>query len=314
MTQPDAQGVLRIATRRSPLALWQAEHVAERLRACHPGLEIALLPMTTQGDRQLAQSLATSGGKGLFVKELEQAMLDGRADIAVHSMKDVPAHLPEGLDLQAILPAEDPRDAFVSHHWDEPAALPHGARVGTASLRRRSQLAVMRPDLRIEVLRGNVNTRLGRLDAGDFDAIMLACAGLRRLGMAERIRSALPVESFVPACAQGIIGVEARSGDARVAALLAPLHDPVTALRLLAERAFNARLGGACTVPVAAHARVAEGSVHLDGLVASPDGSAWVRDQRSASAAEAEACGTALAESLLAAGARDILARLDIHP
>lgn len=306
-------GGLRIATRRSPLALWQAEHVAGRLRKQHPQLHVELVPMTTSGDRQLAGSLATSGGKGLFVKELEAALLEGRADIAVHSMKDVPAQMPEGLALTTVLAGEDPRDAFVSNRWGDLTQLPQAAIVGTASLRRQSQLKALRPDLQIETLRGNVNTRLARLDAGDFDAILLACAGLRRLDMAARIRSALDPEHFVPACAQGIIGIEARTGDAATDALLAGLHDADTALRLRAERAFNARLGGACTVPVAGHARFDGTHIHLDGLVASPDGRRVVRDRLSAERADAAACGVALAERLLGRGARAILAEMDIH-
>ena len=251
MTSSAAEAqALRIATRRSPLALWQAEFVAARLRAAHPSLQVSLVPMTTQGDRELSRSLATSGGKGLFVKELEVAMLEGRADIAVHSMKDVPAQLPDGLRITTVLPAEDPRDAFVSHSVARLSDLPQRARVGTASLRRQSQLLAMRPDLQIETLRGNVNTRLQRLDDGDFDAIMLACAGLRRLEFGARIREALDPAQFVPACAQGIIGIEARADDTATLAALAPLHDVDTATRLAAERSFSARLGGACTVPV----------------------------------------------------------------
>ncbi|MCK5770577.1 hydroxymethylbilane synthase [Algiphilus sp.] len=305
-------GVLRIATRRSPLAMWQAEHVAERLRTAHPALGVELLPMTTQGDRELSRSLATSGGKGLFVKELELAMLEGRADIAVHSMKDVPAQLPDGLALTAILAAENPRDAFVSNRHDGLDALPRGARVGTASLRRQSQLKALRPDLVIEVLRGNVNTRLKRLDDGDFDAILLACAGLERLGFHDRIREALDPATFVPACAQGIIGIESRDDEA-LRARLAPLHDSPTAIRLAAERAFSARLGGACTVPVAGHARLDGDRIHLDGLVASPDGLSLVRDQCTASAADAADCGHGLAETLLERGARAILADMGIE-
>lgn len=304
---------LRIATRRSPLAMWQAEFVAARLHAAHPELPVRLVPMTTQGDRELSRSLATSGGKGLFVKELEMAMLEGRADIAVHSMKDVPAQLPDGLAIATVLPAEDPRDAFVSNHLARLADLPQGARVGTASLRRQSQLLAMRPDLEIETLRGNVNTRLQRLDDGEFDAIMLACAGLRRLELGTRIREALDPAYFVPACAQGIIGVEVRTADQATLAALAPLHDADTAIRLDAERALSARLGGACTVPVAGHARLREGRIQLDGVVASPDGSQLVRDHIEAAAADAATAGVALAERLLDQGARAILADMGIE-
>ncbi|MHA7833262.1 MAG: hydroxymethylbilane synthase [Algiphilus sp.] len=304
---------LRIATRRSPLALWQAEFVAARLRAAHPELHVSLVPMTTQGDRELSRSLATSGGKGLFVKELEVAMLEGRADIAVHSMKDVPAQLPDGLSIATVLPAEDPRDAFVSHSVARLTELPQGARVGTASLRRQSQLLAMRPDLQIETLRGNVNTRLQRLDDGHFDAIMLACAGLRRLEFGARIREALDPAQFVPACAQGIIGIEARADDAATLALLAPLHDNDTATRLAAERSFSARLGGACTVPVAGHAQLKQGRIALDGVVASPDGRQLVRDRHEGTAADAAVVGVTLAERLLDQGARAILADMGIE-
>ena len=303
---------LRIATRRSALAMWQAEHVATRLREAHPALEVTLLPMTTQGDRELSRSLATSGGKGLFVKELEAAMLEERADIAVHSMKDVPAQLPDGLALTAILAAENPRDAFVSNRFERLDALPQGATVGTASLRRQSQLRAARPDLEIGLLRGNVNTRLRKLDDGEFDAILLACAGLQRLGFDTRIREALDPSAFVPACAQGIIGIESRD-DGKLCDLLAPLHDDPTAIRLAAERAFSARLGGACTVPVAGHARLDGERIHLDGLVASPDGTRLVRGQHSAPAAEAAAMGEALAERLLTEGARAILGDMGIN-
>jgi len=304
---------LRIATRRSPLAMWQAEFVAAHLRSAHPHLAVSLVPMTTQGDRELSRSLATSGGKGLFVKELESAMLEGRADIAVHSMKDVPAQLPEGLAITTVLPAEDPRDAFVSDTIDGLSDLPEGACVGTASLRRQSQLLAMRPDLKIETLRGNVNTRLKRLDDGQFDAILLACAGLRRLEFGARIREALDPAQFVPACAQGIIGIEARADDAATLATLAPLHDAETATRLAAERSFSARLGGACTVPVAGHARLTAGRIQLDGVVASPDGSRLVRDSIECAAEEAAEGGRSLAETLLANGARSILADMGIE-
>lgn len=308
------RALLRIATRRSPLALWQAEHVRARLMAADPSLDVELLPMTTEGDRQLAQSLARVGGKGLFVKELETALLDGRADIAVHSMKDVPAALPPGLILGALLAAEDPRDALVSNAHASLDALPQGARVGTASLRRQAQLRLIRPDLEIDMLRGNVNTRLARLDAGEFDAILLACAGLHRLGYAARIREALDEVRFVPACAQGVLGIECREGDDATRARIDPLHDAPTAIRIAAERSFNARLGGACQVPVAGHAVLDGDRLRLTGLVAAPDGSRAVRDIAEAPLADAAECGLRLAESLLAAGARDILNALGIDP
>ncbi len=304
---------LRIATRESPLALWQAEHVRTRLQAAHPGLEVSLVPMTTSGDQFLSTTLSSAGGKGLFVKELEQAMLEDRADLAVHSMKDVPAHQPQGLALVAFLEGEDPRDAFVSNTCSRLTDLPQGARVGTASLRRQSLLAAQRPDLQIGMLRGNVGTRLRKLDEGQFDAILLACAGLHRLGLSDRIREALDIERFIPAIGQGVIGIEARAGDARTRGLLAVLHDPTSATRLAAERALNERLGGACTVPVAGHAVIADGQVRLRAMVGAPDGSRVVRDEIAGAADEGAALGTRLAERLLAKGGREILAALGIQ-
>lgn len=302
---------LRIATRESPLALWQAEHVKARLEAAHPGLAVTLVPMTTTGDQLLAGPLSQSGGKGLFVKELEAALLDGRADLAVHSMKDVPAQQPEGLMLTAYLEGEDPRDAFVSNHHPTLASLPQGARLGTASLRRQVQAKKLRPDLVVEVLRGNVGTRLRKLDEGQHDAILLACAGLMRLGLDARIRERLDPETFIPAIGQGIVGIECRAGDARTQALLSPLHDAASALRLAAERAFNARLGGACQAPIAGHAtRTADGQLRLVGLVGTPDGSTVLRDEITGAPEAAAALGEALADRLLAAGARDILSAL----
>ncbi|WP_292998814.1 hydroxymethylbilane synthase [Nevskia sp.] len=304
---------MRIATRESPLALWQAEHVKALLESTHPGHAVSLVPMTTQGDQLLDRSLATVGGKGLFVKELESAMLEGRADIAVHSMKDVPAVLPDGLILTAFLAGEDPRDAFVSNRYASLDELPHGAVVGTASLRRQAQLRGLRPDLVVKELRGNVNTRLRKLDEGQYDAILLAAAGLMRLGMHDRIKERFDVARFVPACAQGVVGIECRADDAATRALLAPLHDPYSATRLAAERSLNARLGGACTVPVAGHAVIRDGRLQLTGLVAAPDASRCVRDAIEGDAADATALGRELAERLLAGGAREILATLGIH-
>ncbi|MDB5987670.1 MAG: hydroxymethylbilane synthase [Nevskia sp.] len=304
---------LRIATRQSPLALWQAGHVRALLENLHPELSVELVPMTTAGDQMLDRSLAAVGGKGLFVKELEQALLDGRADLAVHSMKDVPAQLPEGLCLTAFLAGEDPRDAFVSNRYADLAALPQGAHVGTASLRRQAQLRRLRPDLRVGDLRGNVGTRLRRLDAGEFDAILLAHAGLARLGLGARIRQSFDPEVFVPAISQGVIGLECRSDDATTRARLTPLHDITTAIRLAAERAVNARLGGACTVPVAGHAVVNGTRLRLLALVAAPDGSRLVRDEISGPTAQAEQLGAQLAQRLLAAGAREILSDLGVH-
>lgn len=305
--------MLRIATRESPLALWQAEHVRERLRAAHPQVAVTLVPMTTQGDQLLATSLSKAGGKGLFVKELEQALLENRADLAVHSMKDVPAHQPEGLALAAFLSGEDPRDAFVCNHHATLDALPKGARVGTSSLRRQSLLAALRPDLRIGLLRGNVGTRLRKLDEGEFDAILLACAGLMRLGLRERIREALDVQRFIPAIGQGVIGIETRSADARTRELVQVLHDPASAVRLDAERALNARLGGACQVPVAGHAVLSGTSVHLRAMVGMPDGTRVLREEIHGPATQAAALGTALAERLLQHGAREILNGLGIQ-
>ncbi|HUR40269.1 MAG TPA: hydroxymethylbilane synthase [Verrucomicrobiae bacterium] len=301
----------RLATRQSALALWQSEHVAARLRAAHPGIGVTLVPLTTSGDRR-QDSLSTAGGKGLFVKELEEALRDGRADLAVHSMKDVPARQPDGLVLAAFLPGEDSRDAFVSQKYRSLRALPVGAHVGTASLRREAQLRAERPDLKVGLLRGNVGTRLAKLDAGDFDAILLACAGLRRLGLAGRVTEALDVERFVPAIGQGIVGIECRADDAATRARVATLDDVGSATRLSAERALNAALGGSCTVPVAGHAVLAGGRVRLTGLVASPDGTQVVREQAEGAAADAAALGHALAQRLLDGGGRKILHGLGV--
>ncbi len=302
---------LRIATRESPLALWQAEHVQARLLALHSDLSVTLVPMTTTGDQLLAGPLSQSGGKGLFVKELEAALLDGRADLAVHSMKDVPAQQPPGLMLSAYLEGEDPRDAFVSNDHATLISLPPGAKLGTASLRRQVQAKRLRPDLHIEVLRGNVGTRLRKLDEGRHDAILLACAGLMRLGLAHRIRERLDPETFVPAIGQGIVGIECRRDDQRTQGLLAPLNDAASALRLAAERSFNARLGGACQAPIAGHAtRLADGRLRLVGLVGTPDGQTLLREECSGAADEAAQLGIGLADRLLAAGARELLAAL----
>ena len=302
--------LLRIATRKSPLALWQAEHVRTRLLALHPGLQVELLTMSTQGDRILDSPLAKIGGKGLFVKELEQGMLEGRADIAVHSMKDVPAELPEGLCIGAILEREDPQDAFVSNRYASLDELPDGARVGTSSLRRQCQLRARRPDLKILDLRGNVGTRLGKLDAGDYDAIVLACAGLKRLGMASRITAALPPEVMLPAIAQGVVGIECRCDDVAVKNLIEPLNHSVTLQRTQAERAMNATLAGGCQAPVAGYAVIGSAGIELRGLVGRPDGSEIIRAEISGPATTAEALGTALADTLLARGGRQILDEL----
>lgn len=298
---------LRIATRKSPLALWQAEYVRSELQRLHPGLEVELVTFTTQGDKILDVPLAKIGGKGLFVKELEVAMLDGRADIAVHSMKDVPMEFPEGLGLVAIAEREDPRDAFVSNRYASLDALPAGAVIGTSSLRRQCQLRHRRPDLVVRDLRGNVNTRLAKLDAGEYDALLLASAGLKRLGFRDRIRSEIAPETSLPAVGQGALGIEARRDDARVAALVAPLNDADTALRLTAERALNRRLQGGCQVPIAGYAELQGDEIHLRALVGSVDGREIIRDEIRGPRAAAEVLGITLAERLLAAGADRIL-------
>lgn len=299
--------LLRIATRKSPLALWQAEHVRSRLMELHAGLQVELLTMSTQGDRILDSPLAKIGGKGLFVKELEQGMLEDRADIAVHSMKDVPAELPEGLCIGAILEREDPQDAFVSNEFAAVDALPDAARVGTSSLRRQCQLRARRPDLRILDLRGNVGTRLGKLDAGDYDAIVLACAGLKRLGMAARITSAMAPELMLPAIAQGVIGIECRCDDEWVKALIAPLNHEETLQRTTAERAMNATLAGGCQAPVAGYSVINANAIELRGLVGRADGSEIIHGDISGPVQQAAAIGKQLADDLLSRGARPIL-------
>ena len=301
---------LRIATRKSPLALWQAEHVQARLQALHPGLQVELVTMSTRGDRILDSPLSKIGGKGLFVKELEQGMLEGSADIAVHSMKDVPAEFPEGLALGAILQREDPQDAFVSERFESVAALPQGAAVGTSSLRRQCQLRAQRPDLQVLDLRGNVGTRLAKLEAGDYAAIILACAGLKRLGLAQRITRALSPEEMLPAIAQGVIGIECRADDAATHALIDPLNNTDTRYRTLAERAMNATLSGGCQAPVAGYSELDNGILHLRGLVGRPDGSEMIRSEISGPVADAEQLGQQLADDLLARGARPILDEL----
>lgn len=304
------RSTLRIATRKSRLALWQAEHVASRLQAQHPTLTVELVPMSTRGDRILDQPLARIGGKGLFMKELEDGMHAGEADLAVHSMKDVPWRLPDGFELTGITERADPRDAFLSNHYDHLDALPDGARVGTASLRRQCQIAARRPDLQIEVLRGNVQTRLRKLDDGVFDAIILAASGLDRLELSERITRRLPPEESLPAVGQGALGLEILAGDASTAALLDGLRDPETEILLTAERAFNARLEGSCQVPIAAHAVRDGEALFLRGLVGEPDGTRIVRGERRGAPEDAAAIGSDLAGELLENGAREILARL----
>ncbi|NRQ44448.1 hydroxymethylbilane synthase [Rheinheimera sp. YQF-2] len=299
--------LIRIATRKSALALWQAEYVKAELLRHHPQLNVELVPMSTQGDKILDTPLAKIGGKGLFVKELEQAMLDGRADIAVHSMKDVPVEFPPGLMLHTICPRENPQDAFVSNQFKSLAELPQGAVVGTSSLRRQCQLKALRPDLSVRDLRGNVNTRLARLDNGEYAAIILAAAGLIRLGFEARIASLLPVALSLPANGQGAVGIECRSDDIAVQQLLAPLEHSVTRSCVLAERAMNRKLQGGCQVPIGAYAEISGDSLWLRGLVGAVDGSEIIRHELRGPVAEAEQLGTALAEHLLAQGAGRIL-------
>lgn len=301
------KSTVRIATRKSPLALWQAEFVAAELRQAHPGLTVELVTMTTQGDKILDSPLAKIGGKGLFVKELENSLLDGRTDIAVHSMKDVPVELPEGLHLPIICVREDPRDAFVSGHYASLDALPHGARVGTSSLRRQCQLRQHRPDLLIHDLRGNVNSRLDKLDRGDFDAIILAAAGLLRLKFGQRITQTLETGVMLPAVGQGAVGIECRSDDTETLALLQPLNHRDTQIRVAAERAMNHRLEGGCQVPIAGHAELAGNRLTLRGLVGRPDGTALVRGEVSGVADQATHLGITLADDLLSRGAGEIL-------
>jgi|SRR5690554_99214 len=301
---------IKIATRKSLLAMWQAEYVKAELMRHHPGINVELLPIKSRGDKILDVPLAKVGGKGLFVKELEQAMLDGAADIAVHSMKDVPMEFPEGLGLPIICPREDPRDAFVSNHYQDLDSLPAGSIIGTSSLRRQCQLLAQRPDLKIHFLRGNVQTRLAKLDAGEFDAIILATAGLLRLELTQRISSHLSPEQCLPAGGQGAVGIECRNDDTELIALLAPLHHGPTAERVTAERAMNRRLEGGCQVPIGCYAEHRGEQLWLRGLVGSVDGSTMLYDEISAPAAEAEAMGIALAERLLGAGADRILSEV----
>lgn len=298
---------IRIATRKSALALWQAEHVKARLEQAHPGLKVSLVPMVSRGDKLLDAPLAKIGGKGLFVKELETALLENQADIAVHSMKDVPMDFPEGLGLSCICEREDPRDAFVSNTYASLDALLPGSVVGTSSLRRQAQLLARRPDLKIQFLRGNVNTRLAKLDAGEYDAIILAAAGLIRLGFEDRIRSSISAEDSLPAGGQGAVGIECRSADSDVHALLAPLHHRDTALRVTAERALNKHLNGGCQVPIACYALLEDDQLWLRGLVGQPDGGLLLRAEDRAASSDAEALGVRVAEALLAQGADAIL-------
>ncbi|OMH38981.1 hydroxymethylbilane synthase [Motiliproteus sp. MSK22-1] len=300
--------LIRIATRKSPLALWQAEFIKAELEKHHPGIKVELLGMTSRGDKILDVPLAKVGGKGLFVKELEHALLENQADIAVHSMKDVPMEFPEGLGLAIICERETPTDAFVSNRYNSLDELPEGSVVGTSSLRRETQLRERRPDLQVKFLRGNVNTRLAKLDNGDYDAIILASAGLIRLKMEDRIKQQIPPEQSLPAGGQGAVGVECRMADEQTVALLTPLHHQDTAYRVKAERAMNKRLEGGCQVPIACYATLDDKKqIYLRGLVGKPDGSLVLRAEINGPAEQCESLGITLAEELLSQGAAAIL-------
>lgn len=305
---------LRIATRQSRLALWQAEHVADRLRAAHPGLEVVLAPMTTQGDQVLDRALAQVGGKGLFVKELEVALANGTADIAVHSMKDVPSELPPGMALTAMLTRADPRDAFLSLRWPDFASLPVGARVGTSSPRRQCQLKALRPDIETLLLRGNVETRLRKLADGEYDAIVLASAGLTRLGLASHITEILDIERSIPAVGQGIVGIECRADDTRSRELTLALNDRVAETCIKAERAFARRLEGSCQSPIAGYAELSQNMLTLRGMVGSMDGTRIYRGRVATLPELAGELGTELAEQLIAQGAGLLLEELKDAP
>ncbi|MDR6797467.1 hydroxymethylbilane synthase [Acinetobacter calcoaceticus] len=301
---------LKIATRQSPLALWQAEYIRARLQELHPDLTVELVKFVTQGDKILDTPLAKIGGKGLFVKELEAALLDGRADLAVHSMKDVPMALPEGLTLAVICEREDPLDAFVSNQFEKFADLPQGAKVGTSSLRRKSQILKQRPDLQIIDLRGNVGTRLAKLDDGQYEAIILASAGLKRLGLSERIRHCLTPDISLPAVGQGALGLECRAADNEVLALIQPLLHQETDVCVRAERAFNAYLEGGCQVPIAGYATLQNGQIHIEGRVGSADGQTLLRAELTDEASNAQQLGENLARNLLDQGAGELLKAL----
>ncbi len=304
--------IIRIATRKSPLAIWQAEEVKRQLLQHHSDLEVELVGMMTQGDIILDTPLAKIGGKGLFVKELEVGMLENKADIAVHSMKDVPMELPEGLHLPIILEREDPQDAFVSNKYTSLDDLPQKAIVGTSSMRRQTQIKEARPDLDIRDLRGNVNTRLAKLDAGEYDAIILASAGLKRLGFDQRITQRIPTEQSLPAIGQGAIGIECRDNDERVNSLLAPLNHTDTAIRVTAERAFNTRLNGGCQVPIAGYSELQGDNIYMRGLIGYPDGSRIYRAEKTMSIEDAKTLGIRVAEDLLSQGADQVLKSLGI--
>ncbi|BAS68135.1 hydroxymethylbilane synthase [Bathymodiolus septemdierum thioautotrophic gill symbiont] len=301
------QQTIKIATRKSPLALWQAEHVKVELERHHPELKVELVKMMTKGDQILNSPLSKIGGKGLFIKELEIGMLEGKADIAVHSMKDVPYEIPAGFELGAILERENPFDAFVSNNFDSIADLPHGAKIGTCSMRRIVQLKAIRPDLEILDLRGNVNTRLKKLDDDEYDGIILACAGLIRLGFKDRIKQQISTEQSLPAVGQGAVGIEIRENDEEILALIAPLVDQKTTDRVSAERAMNARLEGGCSVPIAGFSTITDGQITLTGLVGNVDTGVILKHEVSGSVDNAEALGVQLADKLIEMGAWEIL-------
>jgi hydroxymethylbilane synthase len=313
MNLKPVQGPARlvIASRESALAMWQAEHIRDRLRALYPQTEVSILGMTTQGDQILDVTLSKIGGKGLFVKELETALEDGRADLAVHSLKDVPMNLPEGFVLAVIGEREDPHDAFVSNNHESLAALPAGSVVGTSSLRRESQLRARFPHLQIEPLRGNVQTRLRKLDEGKYAAIILAAAGLKRLGLGSRIRALISSEDSLPAVGQGALGIECRADRADLIALLQPLHHPETAACVLAERALSRALAGSCQVPLGGFAEVKNGKLRMRGFVASPDGKRMTHSEQIGEVGNPEALGNMVADALRAQGADEILAALN---
>lgn len=301
---------LIIASRESALAMWQAEHIRDRLRALYPQTEVSILGMTTQGDQILNVTLSKIGGKGLFVKELETALENGSADIAVHSLKDVPMHLPEGFALACIGEREDPRDAFVSNRYENLAALPAGSVVGTSSLRRESQLRARFPHLDIQPLRGNVQTRLRKLDEGQYAAIILAAAGLKRLGLGDRIRAVISSDDSLPAVGQGALGIEIRADRPDLVALLSPLHHQETAACVYAERAMSRALSGSCQVPLGGFAEIRGNELRMRGFVATPDGQRMLRAEQTGAASAPEALGNAIAQALLAQGAGEILSAL----
>ena len=305
--------ILKIATRNSPLALWQAEHVKQKLTDLYPELKVELVSMTTEGDRFLDAPLIAVGGKGLFIKELEQALLNNDADIAVHSMKDVTIDLPEGMALPVIMQREDTSDVLVSNNYRQIDDIPQGGIVGTSSLRRQSQIKAFRPDLNIKDLRGNVGTRLRKLDDGEYDAIVLAAAGVKRLGLNERIAQFIPHSQILPAIGQGAIGIECRAGDQEVLNTIAPLNDQMTQLCVQAERAFSRRLYGGGQLPIAGQASIFGNEVNLTGMVARVDGSEVIKDQLTGNINDIESTGTRLAETLLDRGAEEILKELIKH-